>query len=87
MNAAPFTYDDIKHILVERIGFSDDDVPDDLDTSFSELGMDSLAIVELQLTLQQDYGVTIPDEDAHVMVTLQEAIDYVNRQRLVAGAI
>jgi len=86
MNQAPFTYDDIKHILVERIGFTADEVPDDVDTSFRELGMDSLAVVELQLTLQQDYHVTIPDEDAHAMVTLREAIDYVNRQRLVAGA-
>jgi len=81
MNEAPFTYDDIKHILVERIGFLESEVPDDLSISFVELGMDSLAVVELQLTLQQDYGVTIPDGDAHVAVSLQEAIDYVNRQR------
>lgn len=80
----PFTHDDIRQILVERIGFTEAEVPDDLDTTFTEIGMDSLAIVELQLTLQQDYGVTIPDEDAHVMTTLREAIDYVNRKRLVS---
>lgn len=86
MKNAPFTYDDLKHILVERIGFLDEEVPDDLDASFRAIGMDSLAIVEMQLTLQQDYGVRIPDEDAHAMVTLREAIDYVNRQRVVAAA-
>lgn len=84
MNHERFTHDDIRHILVERIGFSEAEVPDDLDTTFTELGMDSLAIVELQLTLQQDHGITIPDEDAHVMTTLREAIDYVNRKRLVS---
>jgi acyl carrier protein len=87
MTEGRFTYDDIKHILVERIGFCADELPEDVDTTFTEIGMDSLAVVELQLTLRQDYGVTIPDEDAHVMVTLREAIDYVNRQRLVAGSI
>lgn len=87
MNDAPFTYQDIKHILVERIGFLDSEVPEDLSTSFVEIGMDSLAVVELQLTLQQDHGVTIPDEDAHAMVTLGQAIDYVNRQRLAGGVL
>lgn len=87
MNPVHFTYDDLKHILVESVGFTDDEVPDDLDTPFCEIGMDSLAVVALHLTLQQDYGVKIPDEDAHAMATLREAIDYVNRQRLVAGAI
>jgi acyl carrier protein len=87
MNDAPFTYDDIKRILVERIGFLDSEVPEDLTTSFVEIGMDSLAIVELQLTMQQDYGVTIPDEDANAMVTLGQAIDYVNRQRLAGGVV
>ena len=84
MNHEPFTQDDIREILVERIGFLEAEVPDDLDTTFTELGMDSLAIVEMQLTLQQDYGVTIPEADAHVMTTLREAIDYVNRKRLVS---
>jgi acyl carrier protein len=87
MNEALFTYDDIKHILIERIGFADDELPDDLDMSFRELGMDSLAVVELQLTLQQDYGVAIPDEDAHAMVTLRDAIDYVNRRRLLVAEV
>lgn len=87
MNDAPFTYQDIKHILVERIGFLDSEVPEDLSTSFVEIGMDSLAIVELQLTMQQDYGVKIPDEDAHAMATLGQAIDYVNRQRLAGGVL
>ncbi|MDX6683830.1 MAG: minimal acyl carrier protein [Solirubrobacteraceae bacterium] len=86
MNHETFTHDDIRQILVERIGFSEAELPDDLDTTFTELGMDSLAIVELQLTLQQDYGVRIPDEDAHLMTTPRETIDYVNRRRLVSEA-
>jgi acyl carrier protein len=81
MTEAPFTHDHLKHILVERIGLSEAEVPDELTPTFTELGLDSLAIVELQLSLQQDYGVSIPDENAHAMGTLREAIDYVNYQR------
>jgi acyl carrier protein len=87
MTEAPFTYDDLKHILVERIGLSEADVPENLDTAFAELGLDSLAVVELQLSLQQDYGVVIPDEDADAMGTLREAIDYANRRLLSAEVV
>ena len=82
MTEAQFTHDDLKHILVERIGLSEAEVPDELSTTFTELGLDSLAVVEMQLALQQDYGVSIPDEDADAMGTFGEAIDYVNRRRL-----
>ncbi len=87
MTPAPFTHEDMRHILVESIGFTHEELPDDIDTPFHELGMDSLAVVALHLTLRTEYGVKIPDEDAHAMSTLREAIDYVNRQRLVTGAI
>lgn len=82
MTEGPFTYDDLKDILVERIGLAETDVPAELSTAFVELGLDSLAVVEIQLALQQDHGVTIPDEDADSLLTFADAIDYVNAQRL-----
>lgn len=87
MTEAPFTYDDLKHILVERIGLSEAEVPEDLDTTFGDLGLDSLAIVEVQLSLQQDYGVSIPDEDADAIGTLREAIDYANHRLLTMEVV
>jgi acyl carrier protein len=77
---AEFTFEDLKGILVERIGVADADIPDDLDASFEELGLDSLAVVELQLAVEQAYGLTISDEDAGQITTLASAIDYVNRE-------
>ena len=44
------------------------------------MGLDSLAFIEIQLAVQQQYGFSIPDEDAHEIGTLQEAIDYTNRR-------
>jgi acyl carrier protein len=77
---AEFTFEDLKGILIERIGVADADIPDDLDASFEELGLDSLAVVELQLAVEQAYGLTISDEDASQITTLASAIDYVNRE-------
>ena len=44
------------------------------------MGLDSLAFVEIQLAMQQEYGFTIPDEDAEQIATIGEAIEYTNRR-------
>ncbi len=80
MSVQEFTFADAKNILVNRIGLPEEAVVDDPNISFEELGLDSLAFVEIQLAMQQEYGFTIPDEDAAQILTLGEAIDYVNRR-------
>lgn len=80
MAAREFTYEDAKGILVNRIGVPEDSVRDDPNLSFEELGLDSLAFVEIQLAMQQEYGFTIPDEDADQITTMGEAIEYTNRR-------
>jgi acyl carrier protein len=80
MAAQMFTLDDAKRILVERVGMNEEDVPDDPDATFESMGLDSLAFVEIQLAMQQEYGFTIPDEDAERITTLGAAVDYVNQR-------
>ncbi len=80
MAAQTFTFEDVKRILVDRVGLNEDDVVDDPDATFESMGLDSLAFVEIQLAMQQEYGFTIPDEDAQEITTVGEAITYVNRR-------
>ena len=80
MSVREFTFEDAKNILVNRIGVPEDAVVDDPNLTFEQLGLDSLAFVEIQLAMQQEYGFTIPDEDAEQITTIGEAIDYTNRR-------
>lgn len=75
-----FGFQDLKRILVDRVGLPEDSVSEDPDTTFEDMGLDSLAFVEIQLAMQQEYGFTIEDEDAAEITTVGEAIDYVNRR-------
>jgi acyl carrier protein len=77
---AQFTFDDLKRILVDRVGLDEEDVKDDPDMTFDDLGLDSLAFVEIQLAMEQDYGITVADEDADQIHTIGDAIDYTNRR-------
>ena len=75
-----FTFDDLKRLLVDRIGMSEDEVGDDPSLTFDEMDLDSLAFEEIQLALENAYGFTISYEDAQTITTLGEAIDYTNRR-------
>ena len=83
MAAREFTFEDAKGILVNRIGVPEDTV-NDPSQSFEDLGLDSLAFVEIQLAMQQEYGITIADEDADRITTMGQAVEYVN-SRLQEG--
>ncbi|MCW3026906.1 MAG: Acyl carrier protein [Solirubrobacterales bacterium] len=80
MPAQTFGFEELKTILVDRVGLTEAVVKDDPDLTFEEMGLDSLALVEIQLAMEQDYGFTIADADADRIQTVGEAIDYVNRR-------
>jgi acyl carrier protein len=75
-----FGFEDLKRILVDRVGLAEEVVKEDPATTFEDMGLDSLALVEIQLAMEQEYGFTIADEDADAIHTVGEAIDYVNRR-------
>ena len=56
------------------------------ETSFvADLGADSLDTVELLMSLEEEFGVKIPDGDAEKLATVETAVDYI-RTRLVKTA-
>jgi acyl carrier protein len=75
-----FTFEDLKRLLVERIGMGEDEVGDDPSLAFDDMDLDSLAFEEIQLALENAYGFSISYEDAQTIRTLGDAIDYTNRR-------
>jgi acyl carrier protein len=66
-------------IVCENLGVSKDQVT--RNTSFIEdVGADSLDIVELVMELEEEFEITIPDEQAEKIKTVGEAIDYIDRE-------
>ncbi len=67
----------VKQIVVEQLGVSEDEVSGD--SSFiDDLGADSLDTVELVMALEEAFNCEIPDEEAEKIMTVQDAIKYVN---------
>ena len=47
-------------------------------TSFREAGADSFDFFTIVLAIQQEYGVTVPDEDISKVNTLEKLAEYLN---------
>jgi len=79
-----FTLDDLCRILCEGAGDSGALDGDITDVTFTDLGYDSLALLELSSRVEREYGVSIPDGAALAMRTPAAALAYVN-ERLTAS--
>ena len=71
--------DKVKKIIAEKLGVDLDEVVPS--ASFvDDLGADSLDLVELIMSMEEEFDIDIPDEDAEKILTVQDAIEY-TRQR------
>ncbi|WP_458700016.1 acyl carrier protein [Sulfurospirillum sp. 1307] len=68
--------DEVKEVVVEQLNVSPDEIKED--SKFVEdLGADSLDVVELVMALEEKFDIEIPDSDAEKIVTVGDAIKYV----------
>ncbi len=57
-----WTADDLFEFLVTRAGLPSADRPSSLDVTFADLGLDSLAYLQLQAEVHGRFGVELPAE-------------------------
>src|SRR5262249_13610653 len=67
-------------IVCENLGVNKEQVT--RSTSFiDDMGADSLDIVELVMELEEEFEITIPDEQAEKIKRVGEAIEYIDGER------
>ena len=74
----PAVEDKVKQIIVDQLGVDAADVTP-ASSFVDDLGADSLDRVELIMALEETFGMEIPDEDAEKISTVQDAVDYIQR--------
>ncbi len=68
--------DKVKKLVSNQLNVDVDEVTPE--ASFIEdLGADSLDTVELIMSLEEEFGLEIPDEDAEKMKTVQDVVAYI----------
>ena len=69
----------VKNIIIEQLGVSEDQVK--AEAKFIEdLGADSLDTVELVMAFEEEFDITVPDEEAEKLTSVGEVTSYIEEQ-------
>ncbi|MBO4474451.1 MAG: acyl carrier protein [Clostridiales bacterium] len=69
-------FEKVKAILVDQLNISEDSVQ--MDSLFvDDLNADSLDMVELVMAMEQEFNISIPDEEAERIKTVGDAVEFI----------
>ena len=66
----------VKKVVIEHLGVDDDKVTNSA-SFIDDLGADSLDTVELVMAFEEEFNVEIPDDAAEKILTVQNAITFI----------
>ena len=70
-------FEEIKGFICEQLGIEEDEVK--LETTFEELGADSLDLFQIVIELEEKYSIQI--EDVEGLKTIKDAVEYVEKNK------
>jgi acyl carrier protein len=70
-------FEEIREVICEQLGIEKEDV--ELETTFQELGADSLDLFQIVIELEEKYDIQI--EDVEGLKTIKDAVDYVEKNK------
>ena len=74
------TFDRLKKLIVEQLGVDEEEVTPT--ASFVEdLNADSLDLVELIMSLEEEFGMEISDEDAETIQKVSDAVEFIEEHQ------
>ena len=76
MREIKIIFEEIRDVICEKLEVEKDEVS--IDTTFEELGADSLDLFEVVIELEEKYNIEL--EDAEKIKTVQDAVKYVEEK-------
>ncbi len=78
-------FERVKKVIVEQLSVEASEVTPEAGFT-SDLGADSLDTVELVMAFEEEFGVEIPDEEAEKILKVQDAVSYIEKQKVSSQA-
>ena len=71
-------FDKLKEIIAEQLSVDEDTITPEANIQ-EDLGADSLDIVELIQTIEDEYDISIPDEAVEEIKTVNDIVNYIEK--------
>lgn len=72
-------FEKVREIICDQLDLEDDQVTMD-STMTHELGADSLDILDLLASLEEEFEIDLPEEDVESLQTVGELVDYITKK-------
>lgn len=72
-------FEKIKKILVEQLGVSEDKITMEANI-VEDLEADSLSVMQIIMELEEEFGLTVEDEDVNSLRTVGEIVSYCEKK-------
>ena len=72
-------FEKVKKILCDQLDLEEEQVTEEAEV-IEDLGADSLDIVDLVMTLEEEFDTEIPDEDIENLKTVGDIVKYIEEQ-------
>ncbi len=69
-------FEKVKELVAEQLGISPDEIKKESNI-VEDLGADSLDVIEMLMTLEEEYGITIPDDKINQVKTIGEIVELI----------
>ena len=72
-------FEKVREIISEKLNVDPDEIK--LESSIvDDVGADSIDLIELIMNLEEEYGISISDEEAVKLKTVGDVVDFINSQ-------
>jgi acyl carrier protein len=70
----------VKKIIAAQLGADESAITPETDLE-ADLGADSLDAVELAVAFEEEFGITVPDDDITAIVTVGDILEYIELEK------
>lgn len=70
--------DKVKELVAEQLGIKKESIKPESNI-IEDLGADSLDVIEMLMTLEDEYGITIPDDQISQVRTISEVVSLIEK--------
>lgn len=74
------TTDKVRDIIAKQLSVKLEDVKNESNIA-EELGADSLDLVEILMSLEDEFGISIPDEAIPEIKTIKDVVDFIEKNK------